>query len=202
VRRFSRLAAALAATIGVIVVARADDVADLRQELESLRSKIEQIDADITDTAHGNAGLKDQSDAYAAKVQANTATGQELKERGQQLAARKAQLDTEHDAAEQTCHKATATTEEYKAALAQCETAGQSYKQHADAYRDDQQRLATDYAAYNAASKDLQAQYKDIEQKREDVLARRDALHNTRQETLNRFNEVRDRLIALQSKPK
>jgi chromosome segregation ATPase len=73
---------------------------------------------------------------------------------------------------------------------------------HADAYRDDQQHLATDYAAYNAASKDLQAQYKDIEQKRQDLLARRDSLHNTREETLNRFNEVRDRLVALQSKPK
>jgi len=202
VKRFSRLAAALAATLGVIAIAHADDLADVRQELESLRSKIEQIDADISDTAHGNAELKDQADAYAAKVQANTATGQELKERGQQLAARKTQLDAEHDAAEQMCHKTTATAEEYKAALSQCENAGQSYQQHADSYRDDQQRLATDYAAYNAASKDLQAQYKDIEQKRQDVLARRDSLHNTREETLNRFNEARDRLIVLQSKPK
>lgn len=202
VKRFSRLAAALAATLGIIAIAHADEVADLRQELDSLRSKIEQIDADITDTARGNAELKDQADAYAPKVQANTATGQELKERSQQLTARKTQLDTEHDAADQTCHKTTATADEYKAALAQCEKVRQAYQQHTDGYRDDQQRLATDYAAYNAASKDLQSQYKDIEQKRQDLLARRDSLHNTREETLNRFNEVRDRLVALQSKPK
>ena len=78
-RRPLGLALALALSLGVGAAAHADDAASLRQELDSLRSKIEQIDADITDTGRGSAALKDESDAYcAAKVQTNTATGQEL----------------------------------------------------------------------------------------------------------------------------
>jgi len=195
------LAAALTVVSGLAAAARADDAASLRQELDTLNSQIERIDANITDTAKGNAALKSESDAYAAKAKADAASGDALKQRSQQLTARRKQLDDEHAAAEQTCHKTTATPQEYQAALAACEKASQAYSRDADAYRADQQRLADDLAAYHTATQDLQAEYKDIEQKRHDILAHQAALNETRQETLNRFNEIRDRLTALQPAP-
>jgi chromosome segregation ATPase len=100
------------------------------------------------------------------------------------------------------CHKTTATTKEYEAAVAECEKVSHAYQQHADSYRAEQQRFAKDQAAYETATRDLKAQYEDIEQKRHEVLSRQTSLHETRQETLNRFNEVRDHLVALQSSRK
>jgi chromosome segregation ATPase len=190
---------ALVLTLGVVVAARADDAASLRQELDALNSKIEQIDADITGTTQGNTEIKNESDAYAANVKANTAAGDELKQRSQQLATRKGQLDTEHAAAEQICRKTTATTQEYQAALAQCEKARQAYLQNVEAYRADEQHLADDLAAYQSAAQKLQVEYKDIEQKRQDLLARQASLQDKRQQAMNQFNEVRDRLVASQS---
>ncbi|HWB52469.1 MAG TPA: hypothetical protein VG651_25420 [Stellaceae bacterium] len=193
---------ALALGLTVLLAAspgRAADVAGLRQELDALRSKIEQIDADITVAAQGDTALKDEADAYAAKVKTNAAAGEALKQRAEKLAAGKGQLDTEHAAAEEMCHKTTATTKEYEAALAACEKASRAYQQHADSYRAEQQHFADDYAAYKTATANLKAQYQDIEQKRRDVLSRQASLHETRQETLNRFNDVRDHLVALQS---
>jgi chromosome segregation ATPase len=187
--------------LGVATAARAEDAASLRQELDALNGKIEQIDADITGTAQGNTDIKNEADAYAADKKANTAAGDALKQRSQQLAARREQLDTEHAATEQTCRKTTATTQEYEAALAQCEKARQAYQQHADAYRADEQHLADDLAAYQSAAQKLQAEYKDIEQKRQDLLARQASLQDKRQQALNQFNELRDRLVTLQSGP-
>jgi chromosome segregation ATPase len=198
----SRLAIALVLTLGVATAARAENAASLRQELDALNSKIEQIDADITGTAQGNTEIKGESDAYAADTKANTATGDELKQRGQQLATRREQLDNEHAAAEQLCRKTTATPQEYEAALAQCEKARQAYQQHADAYRADEQHLADDLAAYQSAAQKLQAEYKEIERKRQDLLARQASLQDKRQRALNQFNELRDRLVALQPGPK
>lgn len=182
--------------------ARADDIASLRLELDALKSKIEQIDADINATDQGSAEIKEATDAYAAKVKANVSTGEALKQRAQQLAATKAHLDTEHAAARQTCHKTTATTKEYEAALAECQKAGNAYQQHADGYRAEQQHFTDDYAAYNTATAELKNQYESIEQKRQEVLSRQASLHETRQETLSRFNEIRDRLMALQASGK
>ena len=184
--------------MGLAATARAEDAASLRQELDTLNHKIEQIDADITATTKGSTEVKDEADAYAGNVKANTAAGDQLKQRSQQLATRREQLDAEHTAAEQACHKTTTTTQEYEAALAQCEKTRQAYQQHADAYRTDQQHLSDDLAAYHAASQKLQADYKDIEQKRQAVLARQASLHDLRQQTLAQFNETRDRLTALQ----
>jgi chromosome segregation ATPase len=198
----SRLAAVLVLTLGVGATARAEDAASLRQELDALNSKIEQIDANITGTAQGNTEIKSESNAYAADMKANTAACDALKLRGQQLATREKELDTEHAAAEQACRKTTATTEEYQAALAQCEKARQAYQQHADAYRADEQHLADDLAAYQSAAQKLQTEYKDIEQKRQDLLGHQASLQDERQQMLNQFNEVRDRLVALQSGPK
>jgi chromosome segregation ATPase len=186
----------------VIADARADDMAGLRQELDALKSKIEQIDADINATEQGSAEIKDATDAYAAKVKTNVSTGEVLKQRAQQLAATKAHLDNEHAAAQQTCHKTTATTNEYEAALAECEKAGKAYQQDADAYRVEQQHFANDYATYNTATAELKTQYENIEQKRQQVLSRQASLHDTRQETLSRFNEIRDHLMALQASGK
>lgn len=200
-QRLTGLIAALAVAFFSIAGALADDAAGLRQELDTLRSKIEQIDAEIADTARGNEAIKANADAYAAKMKTNAASDEALKQRGQQLASRKEQLDTERAATEQACHKTTATPQEYQVALAHCEKASQTYQQNVDAYRAEQQRFAADYGAYTAAAKDLQAQYKDIEQKRQDLSARQTALRDTRQGVLDRFNEVRDRVTALQSSP-
>jgi chromosome segregation ATPase len=197
----SRLVLALVLILGVAAAARAEDAASLRQQLDALNGKIAQIDADITGTTQGNTEIKGESDVYAADKKANTATGDELKQRGQQLAARREQLDTEHAATEQTCHKTTTTTQEYQAALAQCEKARQTYQQDADAYRADEQHLADDLTAYQSAAQKLQGEYKDIEQKRQDLLARQASLQDKRQQALNQFNELRDRLVALQSGP-
>jgi chromosome segregation ATPase len=194
----SCLAVALLVTVGATVMARADDAASLRQQLDSLRSKIEQFDTALTDTDKDSATLKQEADDYAAEVKASDATGDELKQRSQQLTMQAKQLETERATTEQLCHKTSATTEEYQAALAQCDKARQAYQQHTDAYRAEQQRLATDSGAYAAAAKELQASYKDIEQKRQDVLAKQASLQNARQQTLDRFNAVRDRLNALQ----
>jgi chromosome segregation ATPase len=185
-------------TVGATVMARADDAASLREQLDSLRSKIEQFDTALTDTDKDSATLKQEADDYAAEVKASDATGDELKQRSQQLTMQAKQLETERATTEQLCHKTSATTEEYQAALAQCDKARQAYQQHTDAYRAEQQRLATDSGAYAAAAKELQASYKDIEQKRQDVLAKQASLQNARQQTLDRFNAVRDRLNALQ----
>jgi len=198
VRRFVGSALALTLMLGTVASARADDHASLQKELETLRSKIEQIDRQITETAQGSSAIKDEADAYTAKVKANTAVGAALKEHGQQLASRLAQLDTEHAAAEQACHKTTATTQEYEAALAECEKARKAYQQHADEYRAEQQRLSADDTAYHNTAKDLLAEYKDIEKKRQDLLAQQASLHTEREDTLSRFNQVRDRLTALQ----
>jgi chromosome segregation ATPase len=194
----SCLAVALLVTFGATVMARADDAASLRQQLDSLRSKIEQLDTALTDTDKDSATLKQEAGDYAAKVKASDATGDGLKQRSQQLMMQAKQLETERATTEQLCHKTSATTEEYQAALAQCDKARQAYQQHTDAYRAEQQRLATDSGAYAAAAKELQASYKDIEQKRQDVLAKQASLQNARQQTLDRFNAVRDRLNALQ----
>jgi len=200
-RWFLTLAMAMT-MLWVTANARADDIANLRQELDTLKSKIEQIDADINATDKGSAEIKEATDAYAAKVKTNVGTGEALKQRAQQLDTAKTHLDTEHAAAEQMCHKTTATTKEYEAALAECEKAGKAYQQHADAYRAEQQRFTGDYAAYNTATAELKTQYEKIEQKRKDVLSRQASLHETRQETLTRFDEVRDRLMALQASGK
>ena len=45
-----RLAVALMLMLGVVAPSRADDAASLHQELETLRGKIEQLDAALTDT--------------------------------------------------------------------------------------------------------------------------------------------------------
>jgi len=198
VRRLVRISLGFAFALAAAVAAHADDAASLRQELDTLRSKIEQIDAQITDTGRDSSAIKDETDAYTAKVKASAAAGTALKERGERLASRLAQLQTEHAAAEQTCHKTTATTREYDAALAQCEAARRAYQQHADDYRAEQQRLAADDGAYHAAAQELQAEYKDIEKKRQDLLAQQAALHASRQEALQRFDELRDRLAAPQ----
>ena len=200
-RWFSTLAIAVT-MLWVTADARADDIASLRQELDALKSKIEQIDGDISATDQGSAEIKEATDAYAAKVKANVSTGEALKQRAQQLAATRANLDTEHAAAQQTCHKTTSTTKEYEAAVAECEKAGKAYQQRADAYRAEQQHFTDDYGAYNATTVELKTQYEDIEQKRKDVLSRQASLHETRQEALTRFNEVRDRLMALQASGK
>ena len=201
-RSLFRLATALALTLCVAGPACADEAASLRQELAALNNKIEQIDADITAAAtRGSAEIKDASDAYAAAMAANTAAGQELKQRSQELATRRQQLDTERAATEQSCRKTSATPQEYEATLAQCEKARQTYGQHADAYRTDEQHLADDVAAYHSATQKLQAQYKDVEQKRQDVLARQASLRDMRQQALNQFNEIRDRLSAPPSGP-
>ena len=194
----SRVAVALLVTVGAAVMARADDAASLRQELDSLRSKIEQLDTALTDTDKGSAALKQEADDYGAKVKASDAAGDELKQRSQQLMMQAKQLETERAATEQLCHKTSTTTEEYQAALAQCDKVRQAYQQHTGAYRAEQQRLATDSGAYAAAAKELQGSYEDIEQKRQDVLAKQASLQNARRQTLDRFNAVRDRLNALQ----
>jgi chromosome segregation ATPase len=192
-----RLAVVLLLTLGATVMARADDAASLRQELDSLRGKIEQLDTALTDTDKGSAALKQEADDYAAKVKASDAAGDELKQRSQQLTMQAKEFETERATTEQLCHKTSATTEEYQAALAQCDKARQAYQQHTDAYRAEQQRLATDAGTYAAAARELQASYKDIEQKRHDILAKQASLQATRQQTLDRFNAVRDRLNAL-----
>jgi chromosome segregation ATPase len=197
--RLLGLTLALTVAFGVVAMARADDAASLRQQLDTLRSKLEQIDASLTDTDKESAALKQEADDYAAKLKINTATGDELKQRSQQLTAHAKELETERAATEQLCHKTTATTEEYQAALAECEKSRQAYQQHSDAYNVEQQRFTTDDAAYDAAVKELQAGYKDIGQKRQDILAKQASLHDTRQQTLDEFNAVRDRLNALQS---
>jgi len=185
-------------TLGIATAARAEDAAGLRQQLDALNGKIEQIDADITGTAQGNTEIKTEADTYAVDMKANAAIGDSLKQRSQQLAARRDQLDTEHNAAEQLCRKTTATTQEYDAVVAQCEKARQAYQQHADVFRSDEQHLAGDLATYQSAAQKLQAEYKDIEQKRQDLLARRASLQDKRQQALNQFVELRDRLVALQ----
>ena len=197
----SRLALTLVLVLGAAATARAEDAANLRQQLDALNSKIERIDADMSGTTQGNTEIKTEADAYAADVKANGATGDDLKQRSQQLAARRAELDSEHTATGQTCSKKTETTEEYQAALASCEKARQAYQQHADAYRADEQHLADDLAAYQSAAQKLQAEYKDIEQKRQDLLAQQASLKDERQQTLSQFNALRDRLVALQPGP-
>lgn len=182
--------------------AHADDAVNLRRELDELRGKIEQIDAQIADTAHDSDAIKDKTDAYTAKAKAGAATGAALKERSQQLASRLAQLETDHAAAEQTCRKTTATTQEYEAALAQCEKVRQAYQQHAGAYRAEEQRLSADDSAYRGVVQDLRTAYDDIEKKRQDLLARQAALQQSRLVALGRFNELSDRLSASQSSAK
>ena len=188
------LAMALMLMLGVVAPARADDAANLRQELESLRGKIEQLDAALTDTDKASAALKEEADDYAAKVAANAATGEAVKQHGQQLTARGAELADEHANTEKLCTKTTATTEEYQAVLAQCDKARQAYQQHADAYRADQQRLTVDYQTYDAAAKELQARYQDIDKKRQDILAKQASLKDARQQALAQFDALRDRL--------
>lgn len=185
-------------SVAVLSEARADDAASLRQELNSLRDKIEQLDSALTDTAKGSAALKQEADDYAAKVKASDATGDELKLRSQQLTTQAKELEAERTTTEQLCRKTSATPEEYQAVLAQCDKARQAYQQHTDAYRAAQQRLATDTSAYDAAAKILQASYKEMEQQRQDILARQASLQQERQQTLDRFNAVRDRLQTLQ----
>ena len=193
---------ALAFAPGAATAARAEDAASLRQKLDGWRSKVEQIDAQITDTTRDSGAIKDATEAYAAKEKANAAAGAALKEQGQRLASRLAQLETEHAAAEQPCRKTTATTQEYEAALTQCQKARQAYQEHADAYRAEQQHLSTDNGADRGAAQELRTEYADIEKRRQDLLARQAALHRSRQEALGHFNEPRDRLTALQSSAK
>jgi chromosome segregation ATPase len=198
----SRLVFRLVLIVGVAAPVHAEDAASLRQQLDALNSKIEQIDADLTGTTQGNTEIRTEADAYAADMKANRATGDDLKQRSQQLATRRVELDNQHTATGQTCSKKTETTEEYQAALAQCEKARQAYQQNADAYRADEQHLADDLAAYQTAAQKLQAEYKDIEQKRQDLLARQASLQDQRQQTLGQFNALRDRLVASQPGPK
>ena len=198
-KHLPRLAAALALTFCVAAPVRADDPASLQQQLDALNGKIKQIDADIAGTTHGSAEVKDESDAYAAKLKASTAAGEQLRQRSRQLATRRAQLDNERAGAEQICRKTSATTQEYEATLAQCEKARQTYQQDSASYSTDQQHLADDLAAYDAAAQKLQAEYKDIEQKRQDVLAKQASLQGMRQQMLNQFNELRDRLGGVPS---
>ena len=181
-------------TLGVVAPTRADEAASLRQALETLRGKIEQFDAALTDTDKASAALMQEADDYAAKVAANAATGAAMKQRGQQLTARGAELADEHANTEKLCTKTTATTEEYRAVLAQCQKAREAYQQHADAYRADQQRLTADYAAYDATAKELQARYRDIGQKRQDILAKQASLKDARQQAQAQFDALRDRL--------
>lgn len=194
----ARLAVALLLTFAAAPRAGAEDAATLRQDLVSLRGTITQLDAALTDTAKGSAALKQEADDYAAKTKASVTAGDELKQRSQQLSAQAKALETERATVEQLCHKTSATAAEYQAALAQCEKARQDYQQHTDTYRAEQQRLATDAAAYAAAAKDLQASYQDIEQKRQAIAAKQASLQQTRQQTLDRFNAVRDQLNGLQ----
>lgn len=201
VRRSLRILA-LAFALGAAAAGHAEDAASLRQELDGWRSKIEQIDAQITDTTRDSGAIKDATEAYTAKEKATAATGAALQERGQQLAVRLAKLETEHAAAEKACRKTTTTTQEYEAALTQCQKARQAYQEHADAYRAEQRRLSTDDGAYHGAAHELQTEYNDIEKKRQDLLAAQAALHQSRQAALGHFNELRDRLTALQSSAK
>jgi chromosome segregation ATPase len=200
VRRLVLLLAVLTFAWGAaIIVAHAEDAASLRQELEAIRSKLDQIDADITDSTRSGDAIKSEADAYAAKAKASATAAAALKERGQQLSARRAQLEAQHAAAERLCHKTAVTTQEYRAALAECEKAGQAYQKDTEDYRAEQQHLADDTSAHRTATQKLQTEYRELEKKRQDLLARQAALHESRVETLSRFNEVRDRLSAVQT---
>ena len=194
-----KLATAIAMTVSVAV--HADDLADLRQSLDALKTKIEQIDGDLAETGRNIDALNAETAGYRSKLADAEAVGRKLSDRNQQLATHKAQLDTEHEAAAQLCRK-TVSEAEYKATVAHCQSAADAYQQHADAYRTDQQSLATDYAAYQAETQELKARYEDIEQKRSAVLARQTSLQSARREAAGRFNAERDRLVALQSKQK
>jgi chromosome segregation ATPase len=92
--------------------------------------------------------------------------------------------------------------EEYKEVVAQCDKVGGAYRQDADEYRKELESLTADYAAYDAETKALKAEYNGLEQKRQDVLTREASLQTARQQTASRFNELRERLIALQSTSK
>jgi chromosome segregation ATPase len=196
------LAAAVTAAMALPGTALADDDATLRQELTGLKDKIEEIDASLGKTGQSNAQLVDATKAYGQKLGEIKTEGEKLKDRARQLTAGKERLDAEHDAATQICRKKTATDAEYKEAVAQCEKAGDAYQQHADAFRAEEQTLTAELAAYDAANAQLKAQYAEIERKREDLVTRQKSLEADRQSTVDRFNEIRDRLIALQSKPK
>ena len=200
-RWLPKFAAAIAMTMVAAAAVRADEIADLRQNLDALKARIEQIDGDLTETGKNIGDMNAETAAYRGKLAEADATGAKLNERSRQLTAHKGQLDAEHEAAAQLCRK-TVSEAEYKATVAHCQVAADTYQQHADAYRADEQSLAADYAAYQAEARELKARYDDIEQKRRTVQARQDSLQSARREAADRFNAERERLIALQSKQK
>ena len=189
-----RLAVALMLMLGVVAPSRADDAASLHQELETLRGKIEQLDAALTDTDKESAAVKQEADDYAAKVAANAATGEAIKQHGQQLVELAAKIADVRANAEKLCTKTAATTEGYQAVLAECNKAREDYQQRADWHRAEQKRLTADYQAYDATAKELQARYQDIDKKRRDILAKQASLKEARQQALAQFNALRDRL--------
>lgn len=189
------LAAAVAAWLPAQAATAADDT-DLRRQLETLNTQIEHINDKVAETDKKAADLKAAIAEYEKKVEANRLAQQEIKQAGDDLAARGAKLNAERGDIVTLCRQKVDTEKEYHAAVAACETAGKRYQGEADALRADREKLEARYAAANQARSELTAEYEQLQRQSTELQEERTALQQQREQDAARFNEIREQLVA------
>jgi chromosome segregation ATPase len=191
--------AAILMGLSIPIVARADAGSDIRQELASLKIEIERLDAALAEGGQKRAELREAAAAYATRLEAVNASGRKVREWGQHLTARKEHLVFEHEAASALCRRPV-SEQDYKAKVAECKQAIAAYQRNADELQQEHEKLADEYARYDAAHKELKTEQDKVQQLGDVVQAREASLHAERETAVKRFNEAREKLIALQSK--
>lgn len=192
--------AALLLGLSIPIAARADAGADIRQELAALQAEIERLDAALAESGRKRAELREAAAAYAAKLEAVNASGRTVREWSHHLTARKEQLVSEHEAASALCRRPV-SERDYKTKAAECEQATAAYRHNADELQQEHEKLTAEYAKYDATHKQLKTEQDKLQQLGQEVHAREASLHGERETAVKRFNEAREKLIALQSKP-
>jgi chromosome segregation ATPase len=190
---------AMAAAFAVPAPTRADDDPQMRQELASLTSEIERLDASLAERTQKRSELQRSIDAYAAKVEQNNAVAQQIREWSRKWQTRKDQVAAEHEAIAALCRK-NVPAAEYNALLAQCEKGGAAYQHHADELKQDYEKLKEVFAKHDAELKQLKDEQEDLQHKSRDIQEQQVSLHDERETAVKRFNEIRERLIAAQAK--
>lgn len=180
--------------------AQSDNLKEVRDQLTALGTQIEQVDAKLADVGQQRSQLQAKVDAYAKAIEGRGPAAQRLHERDAELAARRRQLEAEHQAAAELCSRKVAEPE-YKALVAKCEAAGAAYRQHAAALQREYDKVVAAHAQYQAEMKQLESEHQVLEQQREAVQQAQSSLSAERARLVNAFNGARDRLIALTDKP-
>jgi septal ring factor EnvC (AmiA/AmiB activator) len=176
-----------------------DDASQIRQQLASLSSEIDQVDAKLTDIGKQRSDLQAMVDNFGKAVEENKSAGQQVRELDAQLATRRQQLEAEQHAATELCGRKTAEEREYKALVARCEAAGAAYRQHAGELKSEYDKVVAAHAKYEADTKRLDGEHKQLEQQRDGVAQTQSSLHAERERLVKEFNDTRDRLVALQA---